>query len=344
MKEYGNPRSQDMIHKQDDGFIIKTFIEDDNPHYKCRLDVAVVNDSDITISVPFTIDWGNSQCVRLYSYILLNNKEDEWIKVKGEGKDGKVFVTVDVPPGYSRLSMHPPYDYDRLIRLLETLPEDIFTMKVIGKSFCGRDIFAIEAGLKNKRPLVVLTRVHPYESIGSYFADGMIKWLMDQNEEANKLLSQNRIVFIPMPNPDGVVEGYCRTTIGNLDLSYVAGSNEPEAIALIDYAKDNNALANFDLHGYMYNYERLRSNDSARLEMLSKRFASMPELFNKEINIFNDKYPPNGKEINFGGFIVNRLGGTYFNSSWSWYDRDAYHLRLMGIEILKGYSDLFKNT
>jgi hypothetical protein len=343
IKEHGNPRNQNMISQQGNRFIIKPFIEDDNPNYKCRMDVKIVNRSDKFISVPLTIDWGPQDDTELYRYVVLNTKEDEWVKINGEGENGKVNVVVEVPPGCSRLSMHPPYDYDRLIRLLGSLPKDIFTVKVIGKSYNSREIFAVEAGIKDKRPLVILTRVHPYETIGSYFADGMIKWLMGQNEDARGLLSKHRLAFIPMPNPDGVVEGYCRTTIGKLDLSYVAGSKEPEAVALISYVKDINAKANFDLHGFMYNYERFRSNDGLKLGILNKRFLSMPELFNKEINAFNDEFPPNGKEINLGGFVVNKLGGIFFNSSWSWYDRNADHLRLMGIEILKGYADSFEN-
>lgn len=341
-EESANPRSLDSIKFENGRYVIETFIEDDNPYYRCRLDVVLENTSDKDLSVPFTIIWRPGQGVSLHSYVLLTKNEEDWTEIKGQGENNKVHVNVDVPPGISRLSMHPPYDYSKFIKLLNILPQNIFDVKIIGKSYNNRNIYAVEAGASDKRPLAVITRIHPYETIGSYFADGMIRWLLNNDEKTKEFLASNRVILIPMPNPDGVVEGYCRTTLGMLDLSYMADSEEPEAASIIKYVSQIKPRAIFDLHGYMYDYERMRSNDGVLIKKLHEIFKASPDVFNNEIKAFNDEYPPNGKGINIGGYLLDNFGTTFFNSSWSWYGRDAEHLRRMGIEILKGYASLFR--
>lgn len=74
--------------------------------------------------------------------------------------------------------------------------------------------FTSKADQIAERPAVILTaRVHPGESNSSFIIEGVIDYLISQDENA-KLL-RNRYVFkiVPMLNPDGVVVGNYRCSL-----------------------------------------------------------------------------------------------------------------------------------
>ena len=342
IEDGGNPRCDNDIEAESGGFRIKPYCEDSDGMYKFRLDLELINRTENSIPTQFVFEWNDIVHIQNRRYVLVYSGQDTWVKYPGSVSGSTVRVVVDVPPGHSRLCMHPPYDFGRLVNILGQLPESRFRVNTIGKSMAGRDIYAVEFGRAELRPVVVITRVHPYETIGSYFSDGMLEWMKNYDDEAQKVLARNRVIIIPMPNPDGVAEGLCKRTLGGLDYSYAAASDEPEAVSVKNYLKSVNAQAIFDLHGHMNDHDRFRTNDAERMKAFRKRLLSFPLLFNKELFSYNEQYPPNGKEINIGGFVVTELKGVFFNSSWTWFDRDADHLRAMGVSILRAYTDLFR--
>ena len=66
-----------------------------------------------------------------------------------------------------------------------------------------------------ERPSVILTaRVHPGESNASFIMEGVIDYLLDQEDPGAQEL-RDRFVFklVPMLNPDGVVVGNYRCSL-----------------------------------------------------------------------------------------------------------------------------------
>lgn len=341
VEDGGNPRTLfDIRRNGKKGFFIKPYSEDGDNNYKFRLNVKLINNNYRHARVLFIINWNDTEHQHNRNFVMIY-KNDNYKKIEAEIDRTRTIALTEVPPGESHLCIFPPYNYKRLVNMLDKLPEVKFSKHIIGKSLNKRDIFAVETGQSDQRPIVVMTRVHPYETIGSYFADGMINWLTSDNEEVKSLLSKKRIVFIPMPNPDGVAEGLCKTTLGGLDYSYAASSEEPEAVSVKNYLTEINARGIFDLHGYMINHDRFRTNDGTRMDLLYKKLKMKPDLFNKKLFAYNEMYPINGKEINMGGHVVTKMNGTFINSSWTWYDRSINHVRSMGVEILKAYASLF---
>lgn len=72
---------------------------------------------------------------------------------------------------------------------------------------------------KEKKVMVISARVHPGETNGSYMMQGLIKFLLSEDPEAQEL--RKRVVFkiIPMCNPDGVIIGNYRTSLSGNDLN-----------------------------------------------------------------------------------------------------------------------------
>jgi len=70
-----------------------------------------------------------------------------------------------------------------------------------------------------RRAIVITSRVHPGESNASFIVEGMLQFLVSDDEVAKYL--RNNFVFkiIPMLNPDGVLIGNYRTSLSGLDLN-----------------------------------------------------------------------------------------------------------------------------
>ena len=70
-----------------------------------------------------------------------------------------------------------------------------------------------------RRAIVITSRIHPGESNASYIVEGILLFLVSDDEVAKYL--RNNFVFkiIPMLNPDGVLIGNYRTSLSGVDLN-----------------------------------------------------------------------------------------------------------------------------
>ena len=66
---------------------------------------------------------------------------------------------------------------------------------------------------------MITARVHPGESNASFIVEGILQFLVSDDEDAKYL--RNNFVFkiIPMLNPDGVIIGNNRTSLSGYDLN-----------------------------------------------------------------------------------------------------------------------------
>ena len=71
-----------------------------------------------------------------------------------------------------------------------------------------------------ERPAIILTaRVHPGESNSSWIMEGVLNYLVGEEDGAQLL--RNKFVFkiVPMQNPDGVIIGNYRCNVTGHDLN-----------------------------------------------------------------------------------------------------------------------------
>ena len=331
----GNPQSSDKIIKSDNNFLIFPFSEDGDPNYKFRLDVELYNPTNRPVVTQITIEWDDEKYMRYRNYLLITHNEI-WQKIPAALEGSRATASITLMPGISHLSMHPPYNTAKLNSLLQTLDPEISTIRSIGKSLHNRDIFAIEMGNRKHRPLLVVSRIHPYETIGSFFCDGMLKYLNSNTDETREILSNHHLVFLPMPNPDGVAEGTCKRTSGGLDLNNAIGSSEPEGIAIKKFIDDIKPQSTFDIHGFMSDEHDLGTSDIKRGKAIKNQLMLKSDLFDKPIHI-EERMIPEGGDANIGGYAQTEFNSVRFGGSWIWEDKNADQLHLMGGEIIKAY-------
>lgn len=336
----GNPRTEDGIRKEGSAFVIEPYSEDGDPNYKFRLDVELLNPTSEPVETRFIIEWNDRSPEHMNdrTYLLLCPSEERWVPYHAWLQGSRVSARIPVPPGRSRLAMHPPYDHKRFLGLLEALRNHPVEIHSIGRSLHGRDIFVVESGDPSARPFVVMARVHPYESIASYLIEGMLRWIAPGGDEVAALLANRRLLFIPMPNPDGVAEGTCKRTVGGMNFATeLSFTDAPEAVAVREYLEGEKPRAVFDLHGWMYNRHDFSTDDETRGTNFRKRLLDRTRLFDRPIDMAVGPVPRFGGANHIGGYLAQKMGTSFIDSSWAWYDRTADELRAMGKEMLVAF-------
>lgn len=67
--------------------------------------------------------------------------------------------------------------------------------------------------------MVITGRVHPGESNSSFIVEGIIRFLVSENEAAKKIRDTFVFKIVPMLNPDGVIIGNYRCSLSGNDLN-----------------------------------------------------------------------------------------------------------------------------
>lgn len=84
---------------------------------------------------------------------------------------------------------------------------------------------------ENKKYLFISSRVHPGETAASHMLNGLINYLLSQEDIRVKILLDNFVfVILPFLNPDGVYRGHYRvdTNGNNLNRLYVSYTKKKE--------------------------------------------------------------------------------------------------------------------
>lgn len=112
-----------------------------------------------------------------------------------------------------------------------------------------------------KRVILVTSRVHPGETPASHVLDGLVEFLLrEEDPRAIRLRANFVFKLIPMLNPDGVHAGKFRTDVGaapaNLNRMYARATHEahPSIYAALAVARQLHAtgqlFAYFDVHAH----------------------------------------------------------------------------------------------
>ncbi|MBT4911448.1 MAG: hypothetical protein HON61_08580, partial [Alphaproteobacteria bacterium] len=92
--------------------------------------------------------------------------------------------------------------------------------EIIGFSVLKNPIpmFFIEKNINNPY-ILILGRQHPPEVTGAFAMRGFINQLLNKNSLSDSFLKNYNILFIPLMNPDGVMNGYWRYNENKKDLN-----------------------------------------------------------------------------------------------------------------------------
>ncbi|KAL4495015.1 hypothetical protein ABPG72_015715 [Tetrahymena utriculariae] len=115
-----------------------------------------------------------------------------------------------------------------------------------------------EIAVEQRKTFIISSRIHPGESISSFIAQGIIQYLLSDDEQVKEL--RKKVIFrvIPILNVDGTVIGNYRTSFSGLDLNRQFSQSDRQLLPEVYHLKRivrkdhnmNNLIAFFDLHGH----------------------------------------------------------------------------------------------
>jgi hypothetical protein len=124
-----------------------------------------------------------------------------------------------------------PYTYSDLMKYLLSLENNqkvnsLFSRRLLCTSIGGNrcDYLTITSSAipeytKHRKGVVISSRVHPGESVGSWMMHGAIEFLLSDSAEASLIRDNYVVKVIPMLNPDGVINGNYRCNLAGADLN-----------------------------------------------------------------------------------------------------------------------------
>lgn len=190
--------------------------------------------------------------------------QEHWVRVPTRYENGKLIITHD-PEGITSLTQKrasnviwyayfAPYSYARHESLIaQAAVRPGVELWEAGKSLDGRPLDVLSLG-EGEKPVWIIARQHPGESMAEWFMEGLIERLTDESDALARLLrKQLRFHLVPNMNPDGSVRGHLRNNAAgaNLNREWAEPTLErsPE-VFFVRHAMDEKGLALcLDVHG-----------------------------------------------------------------------------------------------
>ncbi len=124
---------------------------------------------------------------------------------------------------------------------------------VLGETLDGQAIDYFKTG-EGARQIWVIARQHPGETMGSWWMEGFLNRLTDENDEAAKLLREKATLHVvPCMNLDGVRRGHLRTNAAGADLNRAwrntTMEKSPEVFLVRERMRQTGVDFFLDVHG-----------------------------------------------------------------------------------------------
>ncbi|CAG9321330.1 unnamed protein product [Blepharisma stoltei] len=192
-----------------------------------------------------------------------------------------------------------PYTYTRLRTFLDSLKLHAsnanfdYSESVLCTTLGGLNCPLIKIRPKDTKeyPIVAISaRVHPGETVGSWMAEGLLRFLTSNSAEAEKARKCCEFLIIPMLNPDGVVCGNYRSDLSGVDLNRKWKNPGSDIYPTIYSTKElvKGIRAYVDLHGHSKkDYCFMYGNSFSRKEETYWQGKVLPFLLSKLTSHFN---------------------------------------------------------
>ncbi len=154
--------------------------------------------------------------------LVLSEDGRRWTSAATEAlANNRVRLTVRMPGPKLYVARVEPYRLSDLERLLVWLRRDSrVQLQSIGRTVAGRELELVRIGSPRRKHRVFLrARAHPWEAGSSWVVDGLIRRLLEPNQQAREYLERYCVYILPMANKDGVAAGRTRFNLRGKDLN-----------------------------------------------------------------------------------------------------------------------------
>lgn len=180
-----------------------------------------------------------------------------WFRVP-TSYDGKV-MTIEHTPELNSVfyAYFTPYSYDQLLDFIHSAQASpLCVLETIGKTIEGRNIDLLTIGEPGdgKKKIWVIARQHPGETMASWFIEGLVGRLLDEDDPVSKLLLNEAVFYVvPNMNIDGSILGNLRVNSLGINLNREWGEpgieRSPEVYYVLNKMDATGVDLNLDIHG-----------------------------------------------------------------------------------------------
>ncbi len=195
--------------------------------------------------------WPGYRCAASYD-------RRHWFRVAGTRyEDGALII--DHVPAHDTIyyAYFEPYSHERHLDLLARVQLSPFArVRPLGATVDGRalDLVVVGEPVPGRRPLWIIARQHPGETMAEWFVEGLLERLLDAADPVARQVRERAVVYIvPNMNPDGAVRGNLRTNAAGRNLNREWRTPDPLAspeVHLVRAEMERTGCALFlDIHG-----------------------------------------------------------------------------------------------
>ncbi|MCK0512766.1 M14 family metallopeptidase [Aromatoleum buckelii] len=175
----------------------------------------------------FAEGWPGYRCVASYD-------RRNWFRVAGTSYENGQLMVEHTPERNSiYYAYFEPYSLERHLDLLGWAEMSAFAqVDTLGTTVEGRDIDRVVVGRPSPghRPVWIIARQHPGETMAEWFVEGLLERLLDAADPvARRIREQAVLHVVPNMNPDGAVHGNLRTNAAGRNLNREWRAPDPVA-------------------------------------------------------------------------------------------------------------------
>lgn len=236
--------------------------KEDYPAYKFRLDIIAFNPNQQPASIVLRVDWQEPLYMHLRNTLYIRNSDlNEWqsIPAVDQSKVTVVEFRLTIPPGQTDISSQPRYGEKALNALAAFgLQCPDLTIRLFSTGDSERPLLVFDFRRYQRSfqtALLVMARIHPYETAGSYCLDGAIRTLVSDDKLRKKLLKSSDLILVPIAAPEGVAKGLCRLNGNNgtgIDMARHWHENDPTCKMVKTIANHCNPIGYMEIHNWMH--------------------------------------------------------------------------------------------
>jgi len=207
----------------------------------CRIDLANAGEST------YPRGWTDYRAVASYD-------RRDWFRVPTRFEQGVLAIEHTPERDSVYYAYFEPYSWERHLDTLGRMDASPFARVTrVCTTPDGRDLDAVTVG-EGSRPVWVIARQHPGESMAEWYTEGLLDRLVDAADPvARRLRALATFHVVPDMNPDGAVRGNLRAsaTGANLNREWMSPSRElsPEVWFVRERILATGADAFLDVHG-----------------------------------------------------------------------------------------------
>ncbi|GEC97119.1 peptidase [Zoogloea ramigera] len=195
--------------------------------------------------------WPGYRCVASYD-------RRHWFRIgTTRYEDGRLIVEHRPERNSIYYAYFEPYSHERHLDLLGRVEMSPFaSVSNLGATVEGRDLDLVTVGrpAPGKRPVWIIARQHPGESMAEWFVEGLLERLLDGADPVARRIREKAVLYIvPNMNPDGAIRGNLRTNAAGANLNREwrdpSAERSPEVL-LVRRAMEASGVELFlDIHG-----------------------------------------------------------------------------------------------